>query len=96
VSLICPAHCTREKERLLRMYPGSAVKAGVGRVLEIWGSGISLITGQPFIETMDLSPLRFHHKCNGDQNDQGDSNMYCNSIIIMGTVKISRTEGSSE
>lgn len=35
LSLVCPAHCTKEKDRILRRYPGSAVKAGVGRVLEI-------------------------------------------------------------
>ncbi len=35
LSLVCPAHCTKEKERILRGYPESAVKAGVGRVLEI-------------------------------------------------------------
>ncbi|MEA3560051.1 MAG: MBL fold metallo-hydrolase [Candidatus Thermoplasmatota archaeon] len=35
LSLVCPAHCTKEKERILRRYPGSAVKAGVGRVLEM-------------------------------------------------------------
>ena len=35
LSLVCPAHCTKEKDRILGRYPGSAVKAGVGRVLEI-------------------------------------------------------------
>ncbi len=35
LSLVCPAHCTKKKDRILRRYPGLAVKAGVGRVIEI-------------------------------------------------------------
>ena len=37
LSLVCPAHCTKKMDRILRRYPGFAVKAGVGRVIEILG-----------------------------------------------------------
>ncbi len=50
-----------------------------------------MVLGQPFVVSIGISALQFHHKCNDDQYDQGGRNRYFISIvIIMGTLKISK------
>ncbi|MEJ5330905.1 MAG: MBL fold metallo-hydrolase [Desulfobaccales bacterium] len=35
LDLICPCHCTQYKSEILKLYPETSVKGGVGRVLEL-------------------------------------------------------------
>ncbi len=35
LTLICPCHCTQYKSDIMRLYPETCVKGGVGKVLEI-------------------------------------------------------------
>ncbi|MCK5130704.1 MAG: MBL fold metallo-hydrolase [Candidatus Sabulitectum sp.] len=38
VHLICPAHCTKHKDDIKKMYPEKCIEGGVGRVIEFDGT----------------------------------------------------------